>query len=225
MAMDRYLLDTFGNPTLTILSLRISPSTQNRLTLLHGLADGVDAALYKLRYRLEKAPDAPFSPDEWEYQLVFAGTAERATPHAHILVYTDGDVERHRFADVLEWFVQKCPYAPEDGAGNSPEPDDDGMAQAVSIRGNGDDSVPRVDAESCEVRDDVAGTNSQGAVYCLTQLPHLAEVKEMARDELLHSMTLDAYKGSAFRKSVGNGSIPDRYFATATGNLSSPIKG
>jgi hypothetical protein len=81
-----------------------------------------------VRCRLQEAADAPFSPDEWAYQLVFAGTAERATPHAHILVYPDGDVERHRFADVVDWFVQKCPYAFDDGTGNSPEPDDDGMA-------------------------------------------------------------------------------------------------
>jgi hypothetical protein len=81
----------------------------------------------------------------------------------------------------------------------------------VSIRGNSGDSEPRVDAESYEVRDDVAGTNSQGAVYCLTQLPHLADVEMMARDELLHSTTLDAYGGSAFHKSVVTAEIPDEF--------------
>lgn len=48
MAMDRYLLTTYENPILTILSLRISPLPQNRLTLLHGLADRIDAVLYKI---------------------------------------------------------------------------------------------------------------------------------------------------------------------------------
>ena len=80
-----------------------------------------------------------------------------------MLVCPDGDVERHRFADVVDWFVQECPYAFDNRTDNSPEPDDDGMAQTVSIRGNSGDSEPRVDVESYEVRDDVAGTNSQGA--------------------------------------------------------------
>ena len=56
----------------------------------------------ELRRRLEKDADSPLSSDEWEYMMVIAGTEERATPHAHILVYTEGDVERDRFADEME---------------------------------------------------------------------------------------------------------------------------
>jgi hypothetical protein len=102
------------------------------------------------------------------------------------LVYCDGDISRQRFAPVVEKFVEKCPFAPDDMRGNSPD------GGAISLRGNGADKIPRMDGEPAE---------SAGSTYVLTQLPHLRDVDEMARDELLHSSTVDAWDGDAFRKS------------------------
>jgi hypothetical protein len=102
------------------------------------------------------------------------------------LVYCDGNISRQRFAPAVEKFVEKCPFAPDDMRGNSPD------SGAISLRGNGTDEIPRMDSGSAE---------SAGATYILTQLPHLRDVDEMARDELLHSSTVDAWGGNAFRKS------------------------
>jgi hypothetical protein len=184
--MDRQLLDAYENPTTALLSLRVSPSDRGRLTLLNGLHKAMEPTFDQLRYRLQEAPDAPLSSDEWEYFAVIAGTEERATPHLHILVYCDGNISRQRFAPAVKKFVEKCPFAPDDMRGNSPE------GGAISLRGNGGDEIPRMDGEPAE---------SAGATYVLTQLPHLRDVDEMARDELLHSSTVDAWGGDAFRKS------------------------
>ena len=184
--MDRQLLDAYENPTTALLSLRVSPAERGRLTLLNGLHEAIDPTLEQLRYRLQEAADAPFSSEEWEYFTVIAGTEERDTPHLHILVYCDGDISRKRFAPVVEKFVKKCPFAPDDMRGNSPD------GGAISLHGNGADKIPRMDGEPAE---------SAGATYVLTQLPHLRDVDEMARDELLHSSTVDAWDGDAFRKS------------------------
>ena len=184
--MDRQLLDAYDEPTTALLSLRVSPADRGRLTLLNGLHEAIDPTLEQLRYRLQGAVDAPLSSDEWEYFAVIAGTEERATPHLHILVYCDGDISRQRFAPAVEKFVVKCPFAPDDKRGNSPD------GGAISIRGNGSDKIPRMDGEPAE---------SAGATYVLAQLPHLRDVDEMARDELLHSSTVDAWDGDSFRKS------------------------
>jgi hypothetical protein len=184
--MDRQLLDAYDEPTTALLSLRVSPADRGRLTLLNGLHEAIEPTIEQLRYRLQEAPDAPLSSEEWEYFAVIAGTEERATPHLHILVYCDGDVSRQRFAPTVEKFVAKCPFAPDDMRGNSPE------GGAISLRGNVTDEIPRMDGEPAE---------SAGATYVLTQLPHLQNVDEMARDELLHSSTVDAWEGDAFRKS------------------------
>jgi hypothetical protein len=209
MALGRQTLDQFENPTLVMLSLRISPNPQNRLTLLSGLSEGVDAALYKLRRRLEKDTDAPLSASEWEYVVVFAGTRRRATPHAHILVYVEGDVSRDRFEDVVNWYVKKCPYAQDNRDGHSLDSD------TISIRGNGNDAIPRVDESSVKLRGDVTGVNSQAAAYVMKQLPHLGAVEQMELDDLLHSATHDAYKGSAFRASMPEDSIDSQYMPTS----------
>lgn len=184
--MDRQLLDAYDEPTTALLSLRVSPAGRGRLTLLNGLHKAIEPTLDQLRYRIQGAADAPLSSEEWEYFAVIAGTEERATPHLHILVYCDGDISRQRFAPAVETFVEKCPFAPDDMRGNSPD------RGAISLRGNGSDEIPRMDAEPAE---------SAGATYVLTQLPHLRDVDEMARDELLHSSTVDAWEGDAFRKS------------------------
>jgi hypothetical protein len=185
-AMDRQLLDAYDEPTTALLSLRVSPADRGRLTLLDGLHEAIESTIEQLRHRLQGAPDAPLSSDEWEYFVVIAGTEERATPHIHILVYCDGDISHQRFAPVVEKFVAKCPFAPDDKRGNSP------AGGAISLRGNGADEIPRMDDEPAE---------SAGATYVLTQLPHLRDVDEMARDELLHSSTVDAWNGNAFCKS------------------------
>lgn len=174
--------------------------------MLTALKTAADATITQLRYRLQNAPDAPCDADEWEYMAVFAGTEERATPHLHIYLWVDGDVSPERFRPVVDKYVETCEFAPGDGTGNRP---DDG---AVRVRGNGDDDVPRVDDSTLNPTDwEYAGQNSQGAVYVLTQLPHLRAVDEMARDELLYSVTMDAWGGQAFRASVSEAEIQDEF--------------
>lgn len=207
MAMDRQLLDCFGNPTTALLSLRLSPTTGSRLTLLSALGDAVGPTIDQLRYRLQRAPDAPLAATEWAYFAVIAGTEKRATPHLHVLVYCSGDVSRERFVPVVETFVEKCDYAPDDGRGNASD------GGAISLRGNGSDTVPQVDDGALDPTDcEYRGRNSQGAVYVLTQLPHLRDVDDMARDELLHGSTVDAWGGDAFRRSRVE--IEEEYLAT-----------
>lgn len=208
MSLDRQLLAEYENPTTALLSLRISPPDAGRLTMLTALKTAADATITQLRYRLQNAPDAQCDAEEWEYMAVFAGTEERATPHLHIYVWVDGDVSPERFKPVVDKFVKKCQFAPDDGTGNRPE---DG---AVRLRGNGDDDVPRVDDGVLNPTDcEYAGRNSQGAVYVLTQLPHLRDVDKMVRDELLHSATMDAWGGQAFRASMSESEIRDDFLA------------
>jgi hypothetical protein len=205
MALDRQLLSEYDDPTTALLSLRISPPDAGRLNMLEAVGDGADVAIDQLRYRLQYSPDAPFGADEWEYIVVFAGTKLQATPHLHLYVWTDGDLERERLDPVVRKFVNECEFAPDDGTGNDP---DDG---AVRIRGNGDDSVPRVDDDELDQTDcDYVGSNSQGAVYVLTQLP-LADVDRMARDELLHSAVVDAWSGQPFRCSLSADEVEERF--------------
>lgn len=210
MAIDRQLLVQYQNPTTVLFSLRIEPAVVGRLTLLAALKTAADATIEQLRYRLQGAADAPFSADEWEYIAVFAGTERRATPHIHIYCWVDGDITRDRLTQVTEKFVDKCSFAPDDGTGN------ESSEGAVKIRGNGDDDVPRTDeGVLCPTNCEYEGENSQGAVYVLTQLPHLQDVDEMARDELLHSATTDAWSGSPYRASVGDSRIDERFLAVA----------
>ncbi|MCU4718903.1 hypothetical protein [Halapricum hydrolyticum] len=207
MALDRQCLDTYENPTTVLLSLRLSPESHGRLDLLTELNEALTPTLQSLRYRLQKSPNSPFSSDDWEYFLVIAGTDDRATPHAHIMVYCNDDVDRDLFKPVVEKFVEKCEYSPDNMRGNRVDRD------TISIRGNGEDEIPLVDADEVNATDyEFQGQNSQGAVYALTQLPHLGEVDEMEQDELLHSSTVDAWGRRAFRKSRVD--IEDEYSAT-----------
>jgi len=205
MALDRQLLTVYENPTAVLLSLRISPPDAGRLTMLTEVTKGADKTIDKIRYELQEAPDAPFDAGEWEFMAVFAGTEERATPHLHIYVVVDGNVSPERFEPVVDKFVEKCEYAPDDGTGNKPE------QGAVSVRGNGSDSIPIVD--DVNPPDSANGENSRGAVYILTQLPHHKDVDKMARDELLHSATMDAWGGQAFRASLSKSEIRDDFLA------------
>ena len=184
--MDRQLLDEFRWLLTALLSLRVSPGNKSRLTLLERMKDGIDAAIEQLGYRLQRAPDAPFSSDEWQYFAVIAGTREQATPHVHIMVYCDGFVQRSRFKPVVKKFVEKCPDASDSMRGNNPD------KGALRVRGIGYEDIPRMDDASNE---------SAGATYVLSQLPHLRPTYEMALDQLLHSSTVDAWQGDAFRRS------------------------
>jgi len=150
------------------------------------MKDAMDAAIDQLGYRLQRAPDAPFDSDRWQYFAVVAGTDKRATPHLHVMVYCDGAVQQSWFEPVVEKFVEKCPDAPDSMHGNNPE------EGAVEIRGLGYEDIPLASRDPKE---------SAGATYVLGQLPHLRPVNEMALDRLLHSSTVDAWQGHAFRQS------------------------
>lgn len=184
--MDRQLLEEYTYPSIALLSLRVSPKRKSRLTLLSRMKEAIDAAIDQLRYRLQRSPNAGFESDEWQYFAVIAGTKKQATPHVHIVVYCDGAVDQSEFEPVVEKFVEKCPDAPDSMRGNKP---DEG---AVKIRGLGKEDIPRMDDDPGE---------SAVSTYVLGQLPHLQSVGEMALDELLHSSTVDAWQGRAFRRS------------------------
>jgi hypothetical protein len=184
--MDRQLLEEYTFPSIALLSLRVSPGEKSRLTLLNRMKEAIDAAIDQLGYRLQHGPDAGFESGEWEYFAVVAGTKKQATPHVHIVVYCDGAVHQSEFEPVVEKFVEKCPDAPDSMRGNKP---DDG---AVKIYGQGYNDIPRMDDNPKE---------SAASTYVLGPLPHLQSVGEMALDELLHSSTVDAWKGRAFRRS------------------------
>lgn len=206
MRIDRQLLATYQNPTTALISLRLSPTVDGRLTLLTALKKGADAAIQQLRYRLQDASESPLTADEWEYMAVVAGTDRRATPHIHIYVWMDGDVSKERFEPVVEKFVEKCEFAPDSGRGNRCH------EGAVELRGNGQDSIPLYDQSDADVSDsEFEDDNSRGAVYVLTQLPHLGDVDAMAQDKLLHSTTTDAWSGRAFRSSMLKSDIEDRF--------------
>lgn len=206
MGFDRQLLAEYDNPTTVLLSLRISPPDAGRLTMLTALKTAADVTIKQMDYQLCRAPDAPFEADEWEYMTVFASTEKRATPHLHIYVWIDGDVSRVPFQHVVNKFVNRCQFAPDDGTGNDPN---DG---AVRVRGNGDERVPRVDDGTLNPAEcEYTGRNSRGAVYILQQLPHLREVDKMAQDELLHSATADAWGGQPFRASMSESDLRDEF--------------
>lgn len=190
MALDRQCLSEWSNPTVVLLSLRISPAMvppyAGRVDVLDELGNAKNRVLEKLRYELQNAPDAPVDPDGWQYFTVIAGTRERATPHLHLVVYINGDVGPDPFALAVDAFVETCDHTPDDYRGNPRYGD------TFLMRGNGDESVPTVDG----------GPESQAATYALTQLPHLGDVDSMARDELMHSTTVDAWNGDAFTRST-----------------------
>jgi hypothetical protein len=178
--LDRQLLKAYENPTTALISLRVERVVPNRVTLLTELSDALTSTLAALRYRLNK------HLDRFEWMLVLAGTRQYATPHAHIYVWTDGDVSRKALAPVVERFVESCEYAPSDMRGNSIEGD------TITIRGTDQtDTIPRTDDDG-----------SAGAAYALTQLAHLADVDSMNFGELLWASTVRASERiNHFRKS------------------------
>jgi hypothetical protein len=178
--MDRQLLEAYENPTTALISLRVERVVPNRVSLLTELSDALTPTLNALRYRLNK------HLDRWEWMLVLAGTSQYATPHAHIYVWTEGDVSRKALAPVVERFVESCEYAPSDMRGNSTEGD------TISIRGTKQtNTIPRTD-----------DGGSAGATYALTQLAHLADVDSMDFDSLLWASTVRASERiNHFRKS------------------------
>jgi len=178
--MDRQLLEAYENPTTALISLRVVRSVESRITLLEGLSDALEPTLSALRYRLDKHTDS------YQWMCVLAGTRQYATPHAHIFIWTEGDVPREALVPVVERFVESCEYAPSSGCGNLP------TGGAIRIRGTeATDTIPRTD-----------DGGSAGATYALSQLAHLPAVGEMDYDERLWASTVRGWDGgNHFRKS------------------------
>lgn len=178
--MDRQLLEAYENPTTALLSLRVEWSVESRITLLEGLSDALEPTFSALRYRLDKHTDS------YQWMCVLAGTRQYATPHAHIFVWTEGDVSREALAPVVERFIESCEYAPSSGRGDLP------AGGAIRIRGTeATDTIPRTD-----------DGGSAGATYTLAQLAHLPAVDEMEYDERLWASTVRGWDGgNHFRKS------------------------
>lgn len=180
MEMDRQLLKTYENPTTALLSLRVKRTVEQRVTLLQELSNALKPTLDALRYRLGKHTNS------YQWMCILAGTHQYATPHAHIFVWTEGDIPRVAFIPVVERFVESCEYAPSSGSGNQPE------GGTIRIRGTAEtDTIPRTDDRG-----------SAGATYTLAQLAHLSAVDEMDYGERLWAATVRGWDGgNHFRKS------------------------
>jgi hypothetical protein len=178
LEIDRQLSEVYSNPSTALLSLRVSRDVQGRVSLIEELYRSFDKTLNSLRRWIEV--------EEFEWVAVFAGTEEYATPHVHLYIISDGDLNPSVFQRSVKKFARVCQYSPADGRGNDPE---DG---ALRIMGNAENEIPRRNEDRV----------SAGMLYTLTQLPHIRKVENMTQAELLHSSTVRAWEsGHHFRQS------------------------
>jgi hypothetical protein len=178
LEIDRQLSEVYKNPSTALLSLRVSRDVQGRVSLIEELYRAFDNMLSSLRRWIEV--------EDFEWVAVFAGTKKFASPHVHLYIISDGDLNPSIFERAVKKFASICQYSPSNCKGNHPE---DG---AVRIMGNGSDSIPRRNEDHV----------SAGMLYTLTQLPHIRKVENMTQAELLHSSTVRAWEsGHHFRQS------------------------
>jgi hypothetical protein len=180
---DRRILDEYENPTLTLLSLRMSPQVNQRVDLLTELQSALSDVLNSLRYQLGQSVNGPQLPsDAYEYAYVVAGTDHgRATPHVHILIYTDSDVTESTFEPIVSKWVESNQYADERGH----------RTDSTTIRVESD--IPR--ASNVDER------NSKAAVYVGSQLPHIRPLHVAEYHDLIHDSVCHAVGESGFSKS------------------------
>jgi hypothetical protein len=203
---DRFKLAEYDTPYTVMLSLRVDPVVDGVRIPTVNLFEAVKATWpsirQKLRYQLTGCRDDPLN---YEYAVVVAGTDHWATPHLHIYVWVDGHVNESDFRPVVDTFVDKCDYAPDDGTGNRVE------GRAVTIR--------RPDTQEFatdEVRHDLLdsrGPATAGAHYVASQLPHISHPEDATESELLHGATTVAAPSNAVHFSrgcwtEGDGEVP-----------------
>lgn len=205
---ERMILREFDNPTLALISLRMSPQIPHRVDLLNELQESLTPTLKKLRYQLTRSTKGPqLDASDYQYAYVIAGTEHnRATPHAHLLVYTDSDTEitAETYQPVVDTYLENNQYA--DGNGHRTD------SATISIRGNNSDGhneIPRA-------TDNGYGDTSQAALYVANQIPHLPDL-DGSFDELLHGAICHSTHTSAYVSSrgwpanVGDGNNSDGY--------------
>ena len=194
MSTDRMCQRDYDDLHTVLISLRISP-TQGDFWLPH--VTMMEAVYQALRRRAmgQLRRDLDSTTEDWEYVAVIAGTEHFATPHYHLYMWVDGQVEADDFEGVVDDFVEDCEYAPDNGRGNRIE---DG---AVTVRG------PDTQGFATEkVRQDLLkerGPATKGAVYVATQIPNLTH-PDMATDaQLEHGAAADAFGHTAVSFSQG----------------------
>lgn len=191
---DRFRLAEYDNPHTVMLSLRVDPVADGVRIPPVNLFEAVKATWpsirQKLRYQLQRNRGL-----DYEYAAVVAGTDHWATPHMHIYLWVDGQVDKAAFRPVVSAFVEECDFAPDDGTGNDP---DNG---AVTIRGPSDQEYATDD-----VRRDMLekrGAATEGAHYVASQLPHISTPETATETELLHGATVVAAPSNAVHFSNG----------------------
>lgn len=180
MDLDKELADKYRNLSTALVSLRVQRGAKGRVTLLDELHKSFnDAFRNKLKYALDS------SVESWEWVLVYAGTELYSSPHLHLYILADGDLSLDLFRPAVKRFARNCKYSPSNCRGNRV---DDG---AVSIMGNGSDSIPR--------RDDGV---SAGMAYVAQQLAHLPAYENLDQAEAMWGATVRAWTGGTrFRRS------------------------
>jgi len=191
---DRFKVAEYGNPHTVMLSLRVDPVADGvripPVNLFEAIKDTWPTVWERLQYQLSGKRGL-----DYEYAVVVAGTDHWATPHLHIYLWVDGQVDTSAFRPAVSAFVESCDFAPDDGTGNDP---DNG---AVTIRGSGEQEFATDD-----VRQDMLeqrGAATTGAHYIVNQLPHISTPETATDTELLHGATVVAAPSNAVHFSSG----------------------
>ncbi|WP_223174717.1 hypothetical protein [Natrinema hispanicum] len=190
---DRFKIAEYSNPHTVMLSLRVDPVMDGvripPVNLFEAVKDSWQKIQERLRYQLSYKLGL-----DYEYAAIVAGTDHWATPHLHIYLWIDGEVDKSAFHPAVDAFVEDCKYAPDDGTGNE-------INNAVTIRGPQEQefATDDVNKDLLEQR----GAATTGAHYVASQIPHISHPEEASESELLHGATTVAAQSKAVHFSTG----------------------
>jgi hypothetical protein len=134
-----------------------------------------------------------------EYVALVAGSDHWSTPHLHVLIWIDGEIDQSALRPAVLAFIESCEFAPSDGS-NDP-------TDAISIRGPGERelAVDSVRQDMIEER----GAATAGAHYVAAQAPHISSPEEATDSELLHGAIAVAAPSRAVHFSRGCWALGD----------------
>lgn len=190
----RRLRDKWQNCHTALLSLRLSPTVSGNFIPLGLLIEDLHSAYDNVRRALQYHLGEKRSLD-YEYACVYAGTEGYATPHMHVLVWVNGEVDREAFTPTVEAFVSNTQYSPDDGSGNLP-------ADAVTLR-----SPEEIELATDAVKNEKAveryGYASSVATYVGSQLANVAHPYSAEDYELLFGAACAILDGNPWHFSGG----------------------
>lgn len=218
---DRFLLAGFKNPHTVLLSLSIDSVADGVRVPPVNLFEEIKTAWPSVRRQIRYQFSDKRSLNH-EYVALVAGTDHWATPHLHVLIWIDGEIDQSALRPAVSAFVESCGFAPDDGTGNPP-------ADAISIRGpeNQELALDSVRTDMIEDR----GAATEAAHYVSSQVPHISPPREASDSELLHGATTIAAPSRALSFSSGcwapgdgetppEGSLTMDYFDVSSQNQS-----